>query len=116
MEIQHLNICCAETHCCCICSPCAQLYFAHFVTLHFVCQVSLVDGLQMEQFREDTRIEEEKRAAAVAAREEAERRVADLQSAVVQKVLRAQEYTLMLFSEVTVLWRWIACQCFVTQT
>lgn len=91
-------------------------YLAHFVTLHFVCQVSLVDSLQMEQFREDTRIEEEKRAAAVAAREEAERRVADLQSAVEQKVLRTQKNTLLLFSEVTVLRRWIACQYLMTQT
>jgi len=73
------------------CSPCAQLYLALFVTLHDFCQVSLLDGLQMEQFAEDTRIEEEKRAAAAAAREEAERRVADLQSAVEQKVLRAQK-------------------------
>ena len=38
-------------------------------------------GLQMEQFKEESRVEEQRRAEAVAAREEAEQRVAELQAA-----------------------------------
>lgn len=44
----------------------------------------------MEHFREESRIEEQKRAAAVAAREEAERKVAELETAVSAKAAALQ--------------------------
>ena len=41
----------------------------------------MLTGLQMEQFREESRVEERRRVAAVAAQEEAEQRMAELQAA-----------------------------------
>jgi hypothetical protein len=48
-------------------------------------RIVILHWSQMEQFREESRVEEQKRATAVAARQEAEQRVAELEAAVSAK-------------------------------